>query len=118
MKYIRTKDGHIAECVEYYKEDGIFIIKINGKPYFSVFEENVLKQADTIEELCDEFVTVSPDYKPQTSKLPFDFLKEQMLHHMKIGWKLYAAIWTKGKYDEPILKPVAELNDKGVLELL
>ena len=62
MKYIRTKDGRIIDLT-FYKENGIinngikFVHKLNGS-YFFVQQDNIINQADTIEELCDEFVGV------------------------------------------------------------
>ena len=50
MKYIRTKDGRIlkdVDCENFSIED--YSNNMNG----------IYKQADTIEELCDEFISVS-----------------------------------------------------------
>ena len=85
MKYIRTKDGKI------YLINSEFIL-LDGD-----------KQADTIEELCDEFVY---------NKMTFKTL-EETLDYAPIGSDIYGAIWTdKG------LTYVAKMNDKGELELL
>lgn len=53
MKYIRTKDGRIIEIIRTEKNSSILITKNGG--YFP--SEWVLKQSDTIEELCDGFIT-------------------------------------------------------------
>ena len=56
MRFIRTKDG-IYEYVDYDNECIIPmpIIKCKDKLTHCA-EYHILKQADTIEELCDEFV--------------------------------------------------------------
>ena len=86
MRYIRTKYG-IYEYVDY---DNECII---------------IKQADTIEELCDEFVVVIEN-KPHL--IPREWLKQEIIVDV-----LYGAIWTEWG-----LKYVAKMNDKGELELL
>ena len=88
MKYIRTNDGKIylvkCECVL----------------------QNGDRQADTIEELCDEFV-VDLNGKKIISALTF----ERSLDYG--GDEIYGAIWT----DKGLIY-VAKMNDKGELELL
>lgn len=113
MKYIRTKDGHIAKVVKYYEEDGIYNIEIDGKPYFSVFEDNVCGVADTIEALCDEFIVVSDNCeRPIISALPFNELQLYAKGRTKYAI-CYGAIWT----DKGLIY-VAKMNDRGELELL
>lgn len=53
MKYIRTKDG-IFEVILVSPLGFVRIDKRDGT-YPDVFEKDTLKQADTIEELCDGF---------------------------------------------------------------
>ena len=99
MKYIRTKDG-IYENKPLKKHLG----KRKGKGFEIVFkEQDIINQADTIEELCDEFVGVYHNICEVVST--------------KDNWNkydtFYGAIWTsKG------LIYVAKMNDKGELELL
>ena len=95
MKYIRTKDG-------------IYSIEPN-----KMYELNDLdkgyKIADTIEELCDEFVLFR-DGKPYAIVSN----KEHNAELAKDVWKdYYGAIWT-----EKGLIYVAKINDKGELELI
>ena len=122
MKYIRT-------------EEGIFEVKDNMKISFEkLFEDiseevgsmygteewvcygKVLQQADTIEELCDEFVYYNP--KTQIEKYRYEYYhnlseKEYNLKELKKGVIIYGAIWTsKG------LIYVAKMNDDGDLLLL
>lgn len=112
MKYIRTKD-------KIYEVKNYFMLPLDY-PQFSVkgsdekFYEAYVKSADTIEELCDEFVVVGSYYH----KDPFLFPKEQGIpleeiwQHFDSSTTCFGAIWTdKG------LQFVARMNDEGVLEL-
>ena len=111
MKYIRTKDdklyntSELVECEDkrfpnrWFTKNGVPLIAIN--------------QADTLEELCDEFVidgilgTLGRDKFWNTY---FSILKEQIIKNKQA---LYGAIGTsKG------LIYVAKLNEKGELKLL
>ena len=113
MKYIRTKDG-IYEIVGFDDECIIPspIIKMNGKLTHCSGYKNC-KQADTIEELCDEFVLVEKirevTYHHKSSTFA-DFKSIAMLNER---YTLYGAIWaSKG------LIFVAKMNEKGDLELI
>lgn len=135
MKYIRTKDN-IYEIVNDYGSS--CAIKSKGKRGRTAIDGFTIKyglsyapRADTIEELCDEFVlettindklfrTFFREHKPSKSS-KFDMFKEsweifngypQEIKDKKIH-NYYGAIWTdKG------LICVAKMNDKGELELL
>jgi hypothetical protein len=91
MKYIRTKDGIFSAEVEW-----------TSKPPKNI----AIKRADTIEELCDEFVGISDD-KPQMLR----FVPYACAQYWNGG--VYGAIWT----DKGLIY-VAKMNDKGELELL
>lgn len=111
------------------------IIDENGTHY-SIRPDEVktvtkeLPYADTIEELCDEFVLVNLEYLGQTNPKHYDTLYgiktknsfEQeggITQAIEGGWyAIYGAIWTTGEHGEPILKSVAKMNEKGELELL
>lgn len=109
MRYIRTKDGKIAEIKENMvvkvSDDAIRLVYKN-KPHICVLNGNddILKQADTIKELCDEFVMISGGK-----------------HKLDIGChsygdkkiQIYGAIWT----DKGLIY-VAKMNKKGELELI
>ena len=104
MKYIRTKDDKIL-------------------PTLWQDISNAIKQANTIEELCDDFIYKNELYK-EIRKFYNHFLGEEVIRLTDVGdlffdlekeeWqKIYGAIWTgKG------LIYVAKMNDKGELELL
>ena len=105
MKYIRTKYGIYKLIWD--------IIEKNGKKYIiekydgCILEKEVLKQADTIEELCDEFVAIHKTLKATycIQKMPFEKQDE--------NFNIYGAIWT----DKGLIF-VAKMNEKGELELI
>lgn len=101
MKYIRTERGHIIDMT----------ICIAASSFF-----DPIKEADTIQELCDEFVYVG---EKGNVVLGMSYMQMEDVKKYNVNKnQIFGAIWTKGKYDEPILKSVAKMNDKGELELL
>lgn len=106
MKYIRTKDGRIVDALEYHSNDKKY-------HWFTLEEEN--NTADTIEELCDEFVLVAPYRfrRPKTAtELEKDF-EEMKYFYTDKDDTIYGAIWT----DKGLIY-AAKMNEKGELELL
>lgn len=103
MKYIRTKDGRIFECFD----DGIIADFDTPRPTY-VADDYILKQADNIEELCDEFVSTYDKYHDH-----WDNLKECLQLCWDGGAKIYGAIWT----DKGLIY-VAKMNEEGELKLL
>lgn len=109
-KYIRTQDGRIFNLVAY-KEDGEinggikYTSKLNGSHLF-IQKNNILKQVDTIEELCDEFIGID-----KTNE--HDRLSKLSLKSYCNYVAIYGAIWT----DKGLIY-VAKMNSKGELELL
>ena len=119
MKYIRTKDS-IYKATEI---NGMIVAR-GGVAYSCdiadvhfpiVFkEQDIVKQADTIEELCDEYVVNCskdyeyPEYYPKVCEywLLDDYSQAD-------GFTVYGAIWT----DKGLIY-VAKMNEKGELELL
>lgn len=119
-KFIRTKErvDLLRKGVDkYIVKDSDYTCEI------TIDEETLLKNykvADTIEELCDEFVN-----KDNVSRLPHTFVprghwtyeecKEWCSNEYdsKNDYELYGAIWT----DKGLIY-VAKLNDKGDLELI
>ena len=95
MKYIRTKD----EIKEY--DDTCDLSYV----YQSI---GGIKVANTIEELCDEFVSVYERYQDH-----WDNLEECLRLCWDGGAEIYGAIWT----DKGLIY-VAKMNDKGKLELI
>ena len=101
MKYIRTKDGIISDKE---KSDLLKMAFEYGSP--TTFK--IIAQADTIEELCDEFVDVNKTGHCISSFKTFKALLEDKNNH-----NFYGAIWT----DKGLIY-VAKMNDEGELELL
>lgn len=113
MKYIRTKDG----IYEYQYHEEIDCIRASG----DVFDcDEILKQANTIEELCDEFVLDHPLFSSNCKILYHNFerakngiKKRSGDAHDLYDFVIYGSIWVDGN-----LIKVAKMNDKGELELL
>lgn len=106
MRYIRTKetDCPIIDTIKY-KE-------ITGEDCF-IPKNEIVDKANTIEELCDEFIIISDNCeKPIISALPFNELKLYAKNRTKYAI-CYGAIWTEWG-----LKYIAKMNSKGELELL
>ena len=107
MKYIRTEET-IFEVVD--ENDLIYkVVAKNKKNTYSKSkcQTNVVSQAETIEELFDEFIV--NDSKPH-------ILRDIFLSGGRMAGKTpqtFGAIWIVGKFGEPILKSVAKM--KGVL---
>ena len=102
-KYIRTKDGRILEWE-----------KLNEITKLSIDTcEETIKEADTIEELCDRFIIVRNGEGADFWK-DFDAMKNYSAYiNLNDYDAVYGAIWTnKG------LIFVAKMNDKGELELI
>ena len=132
MKYIRTKENKIYQInKDLFEEDIFHFVNKEGVATISI-EENKLyllgRIADTIEELCDEFVIREFQYgdyfpiktKPHNSYSVFALLDPAKEHFKKLSkyrgkalQDLYGAIWTEWG-----LKYVAKMNDEGELELL
>lgn len=113
MKYIRTKDG-ILKIIknEDFDEQEKKKIPANCTMVYSlnifgctcVDNNNIIKQADTIPELCDEFVY----HLKSGGKFIDDKLTKSNIYE-----NVFGAIWT----DKGLIY-VAKMNDKGELELL
>ena len=116
MKYIRTKNG-IYEVVDTYEVSYVIGYTEDGFEK-KVYKEDVIKQADTIEMLCDEFVLYDNQLKTygvfdkmSTKVITFKWIQ----NHLEIynGMTIYGAIWTsKG------LIFVVKMNKEGVLCLI
>lgn len=121
MKYIRTKDGKIYLIgKDLFEEDTFHFTDKDGVATILIEEQKLSilgKLADTIEELCDEFV----EYNRERNK--GFYIREYELKEVKNVVRkepsilehtdIFGAIWTsKG------LIYVAKMNEKGELELL
>lgn len=108
MKYIVFKDGSARTVVnsEYYALVNTYVLG------------TILRARDTIEELCDFFVV----YEIGGGFIgEYRTYKDLELAKYSMGDKvsvLYGAVLMSGIHGEPILKPIAKMNDNGRLELL
>jgi len=114
-KYIRTKKGNIIAN----PKPNTMAIKTNENEDFEIIEtdlligdngsclkQDIVKQADAIEELCDEFVGINDGEYQFLRAIPY-----KCANYWNRG--VYGCIWTnKG------LQFVAKLNSEGVLELI
>lgn len=115
--YIRTKDGIYEVVTAERGSDNklLYIISTSKTENITdwVHEAGILKQSETIEELCDEFVCYFEIFNRSyyfIYKNSYDELKRDV---QTIQYSAYGAIWTsKG------LIFVAKMNDKGDLELI
>jgi hypothetical protein len=117
-QYIRTKDGNIYKTEQDFgiceNAKLIAIFDFNGN-YIDVQNNNTeLKQADTIEELCDEFV-VAYENGARIVYGDLEWAKVKAKTSLEVGYKsiIYGAIWT----DKGLIF-VAKMNNKGELVLL
>ena len=121
MKYIRTKDSiyvydkAIQNIKSYWKTTFLSKYKINKyiKKDIEKVNKNIIKQADTIEELCDELLFVGQDNVPIILDVELKHAKDRADDLELTEWAVYGAIWT----DKGLIY-VAKMNDKGELELL
>ena len=113
MKYIRTKDG-IYE-INWFDADNF------GDEKGDIHSNcEIINEANTIEDLCDEFVLDHPLFGDSCKCLYHSFEKAKNgikkrsdNAHNLYDFNIYGAIWT-----ELGLKYVAKMNEKGELELL
>ena len=130
MKYIRTKE-HI------YKRLFIDRAIINECGYgacdkkLNPIGETIIKQAETIKELCDELIIKNPNNDGDFYRKVFvyegawkNILNEKHAKHCtnrdiyEHDVEIFGAIWVIDSNGVPTLKPVAKMNSKGELELL
>ena len=105
MKYIRTKDGRLISEKEW-KE-----LLDYAESNCQNIDDMILRQSDTIEELCDCFVYGKCDYMELEEAQQEKEWYEQNLQQGE--QPIYGAIWT----DKGLIY-VARMNDNGELELL
>ena len=103
MKYIRTRHDKILD-LDTMEFDWAL-------PRENFVKSNAIKQADTIEELCDELVVVFDTRPPKPVVCGYS-IAQAKLYAGNTG-KIYGAIWT----DKGLIY-VAKMNKKGELELL
>ena len=117
MYYIRTKDTIFAVVREDAK---VLTVRAKNNPNHlynkSKAQTEIVMQANTIEELCDERVIIDA--------IGNHILVKTLLQ--EIWWKqhdeehvqCFGAIWVIDSNDAPTLKSIAKMNEQGKLELL
>ena len=113
MKYIRTKNGKILD-LDTMEFDWAF-------PRENFVKAHAVKQADTIEELCDEFVDIDNyDYYKIVHKNGITYAlskTKRFIGHCDIRLKYIGQIMG-AIYTNKVIIYVAKMNEKGELELL
>lgn len=132
MKYIRTKDGIFDLSRFKFEKGDIDQSKVGSRQdcyleqhdieyclHRCIWVKDIIKQADTLEELIDEYIVDETAYKTFGKKKPY--LSEHSFYQWvdeidfayECGVNLYLGIWVDGE-----LRKVAKVNKKGELELL
>ena len=115
-KFIRTKYGIYEVESEFLDNEGKWVgYNIVGNDIAIILRTQVINQADTIEELCDEFVLYDNQLKTygvfDKKVITFKWIQNHSTIYK--GMTIYGAIWTsKG------LIYVAKMDKKGDLELI
>ena len=121
MKYIRTKDDKICLLHEDLFTKGVWWVGTKEEVLqFSCIPSDLGKVAETIEELCDEFVAVGVPFKTFVIEKSLyegqGLTLREYIHYLYCQYTnivVYGAIWTEWG-----LKYVAKMNEEGELELL
>lgn len=118
MKYVRTLDGILD-----YDEEAMEKVCGHALTNREILDRtNGFKIADTIEELVNKYVSIDRcNHKKVYTKYRFEQLsRKEMLDLMRVkGKRIFAYVWVSSNVkDVPTLKPVAEMNIEGKLELL
>ena len=120
MKYIRTEKG-------VYERTGTKILSsqhnqlgclhtIDWKNY-KIILENILKESDKLNELCDEFVAVDSLKLLPNSTIDYDDIADD-IKRCGNRFKYFGGIWIYDKDGVPTFKSVSKINDEGELELI
>jgi len=105
--FVRTKDEILKVLdVDFGKETKTKIYQTATKMFTAKL---VLKEAYTIEELCDRFVLLERNLKPRI----FETLKGAINNKIYDDEVIYGAIWT----DKGLIY-VAKMNENGEFELI
>lgn len=118
MKYIRTKDGIFERKFPNKEQQISFDHKTIEPAYYTVkydwiAKKDVIKESDNPEDLCDEFVWVTPEGKHRIKKPKTGVALLYLCCDYKQGHQIYGAIWT----DKGLIY-VARMNKERKWELL
>ena len=106
--YIRTKDGIYK--VESTLRDNSIVKGYNVGEMGFIRKDQVIKQSENIEELCDRFVVMDKETK-EVMDIVYFLEYAKLWSYCK--YNIYGAIWT----DKGLIF-VARMNYKGDLELI
>jgi hypothetical protein len=136
MKYIRTKDGRIIKFDTSDVEEEIAGIKYDilgfrlktTMQFYNLQKEDIVKIADTIEELCDEFCLEQPlqdiehiwflNSAENHKEFIQRYNQSKWCEKLTSGWQKEAINGYGAIYTDKGLIYVAKLNEKGEWELL
>ena len=104
--YIRTKNMIYKVESETFDKQGYYIDEYE---YDMILKRQVIKQADTIEELCDEFVVWLNENNCHFTTTNYLYIYQ----NRDKAKAVFGAIWCEWG-----LKYVSKMNDKGDLELI
>ena len=104
--YIRTKDGIYEVESETFDKQGYYIDEYE---YDMILKRQVIKQSDTIEELCDRFVVWLDENNCHFTTTNYLYIYQ----NRDKAKATFGAIWCEWG-----LKYVSKMNDKGELELI
>lgn len=108
MKYIKTVDG-LYDTTKGLYTSSIKMYAIGTK---TIYENEIIQEADTIEELCDELVYVDNSDK-KSVKIFHTNWWQRLKASPKKGHTVYGAIWC----DKGLIY-VAKMNEEGKLCLI
>ena len=110
-------------CIYYYDKDKGKHIEhdaCGGCSMDNFYLKDIVRHSEAIEDLCDAYIC-GDDYKEHIilsyEQMEESYWKVRLLDGDK-KVIIYAAIWITGDNGEPILKSVAQMNERGELELL
>lgn len=123
MSYVRTKEGIYKKYEDtaidrVYQDVYLGGDKVPSKIFIE--KESIIKQADAIKDLCDEFIVWEEDYPtPLTMSMSEKEKYEQMKKVILLGLNVGLNCWLKlGIWTDKGLTFVAKMNKEGGFELL
>ena len=118
------KEKEAFYCIYYYDEYKAPYLETDGKggqSMDSIRESEILKQADTIEELCDYIVVINPDKNFEYMNLKFinfDKLKEKILKNKSLIELPHAFNGNYQNYSNTKLAILTEYDIKFVADIV
>ena len=123
-KYIRTKDNKIFKVLDTHymrvpENHRLYGVKVyDVEVWKGILEEDVLKEANTLKELCDIFKVVNINQSPFSFTNYRDFELARFNKNKSENATLYGYIYILLPNGAVRIEPVAKMNEKGDLELL